>query len=144
MPVDVPVSDQIGYLVKRLQHQIRSELDKALSRHGVTMATYAALSVLEEAPGLSNAELARRCFVTPQTMNRIVQSLEEEGIVERQPDPEHGRILRTVLTHQGQQLLDSCHLQVEAVHTRMLSELDTTEQAHLTDLLRRCIEALKE
>lgn len=139
----VSVNDQIGYLVKRLQQQIRTELDEVLSRHGVTMATYAALAVLEDASGLSNAELARRCFVTPQTMNRIIQSLDDEGIVDRLPDPDHGRILRTRLTPAGEQLLQACHDEVAAVHTRMLADLDRTEQAHLADLVRRCIHALE-
>src|SRR6516162_4869510 len=33
------------------------------------VAQYAVLTALEEEPGLSNADLARRAFVTPQTMN---------------------------------------------------------------------------
>lgn len=143
MSPDVPVTDQIGYLVKRLQQQIRNELDDALSRHGVTMATYAALAVLEDAPGLSNAELARRCFVTPQTMNRIIQDLDDDGIVDRHPDPGHGRVLQTTLTPAGQRLIDGCHREVDAVHTRMLADLDPTEEARLTDLLRRCSQALE-
>lgn len=137
------VNDQVGYLVKRLQQQIRAELDEALSRHRVTMSAYAALAVLKDAPGLSNAELARRCFVTPQTMNRIIQSLNDEGIVDRPPDPNHGRILQTRLTPAGERLLENCHGEVNALHTRMLANLNGTEQALLADLLRRCIHALE-
>lgn len=143
MQSDVPVNQQVGYLVKRLQQHIRTTLDDALSRHGVTMSAYAALAVLEDAPGLSNAELARRCFVTPQTMNRIIQDLEHKEIAERRPDPDHGRILQTRLTPRGRQLLERCHRQVDALHTRMLADLDRTEQACLTDLLQRCIQSLE-
>lgn len=142
MQGDVPVTDQVGYLVKRLQQQVRGELDEAMARHGVTMSAYAALAVLRDASGLSNAELARRCFVTPQTMNRILQSLEHEGIVDRPADPDHGRILQTRLTPEGERLLEDCHEEVVALHTRMLADLDATEQAELADLLRRCIRAL--
>lgn len=139
----VPVDQQVGYLVKRLQQQIRAWVDAGLVQHGVTMATYAALAILEHEPGLSNAELARRCFVTPQTMIQLVRSLEDHGVVERSPDPDHGRILQTRLTHVGRGLLDNCHHEIDVVHMRMLADLDSAEQAQLADLLRRCIHALE-
>lgn len=140
--VDVPVEDQIGYLIKRLQQDIRTALDARLEDHGVSMATYAALAVLSDTPGLSNAELARRCFVTPQTMNAIVQDLEAAGLIERQQRPDHGRIIETRLTDRGRQLVDACQAEVDAVQDRMLVQLDPREEQQLTDLLRRCIEAL--
>lgn len=143
MHADVPVDEQIGYLVKRLQQQIRAALEARLSRHGVTMATYAALAVLDQDPGLSNAALARRCFVTPQTMNQVVRGLADDGLVERRAHPDHGRILETRLTPRGRELLAACHTDVDAVHTRMLADLDDRDQAHLTELLKRCIHALE-
>lgn len=144
MNANEPVEDQVGYLVKRLQQQIRGALEPRLARHGVTMATYAALAVLAHDPGLSNAALARRCFVTPQTMNQVVRGLEAEGLIERRAHPDHGRILETRLTPRGQELLDACHADVDLVHTRMLADLDDHEQAQLTALLKRCIHALED
>lgn len=138
-----PVEQQVGYLVKRLQQQIRSALDARLARHGVSMATYAALSVLEHDPGLSNAELARRCFVTPQTMSELVGDLEEAGLLARRAHPQHGRIIETRLTDRGRELVDACHQEVEALHAVMLADLSDTETAQLTDLLRRCSTALE-
>jgi DNA-binding MarR family transcriptional regulator len=41
----------------------------ALHEHNATVGQYALLTALDEEPGLSNADLARRAFVTPQTMN---------------------------------------------------------------------------
>lgn len=142
MQSDLPVEKQVGYLVKRLQQQIRAAMDDRLSRHGVSMATYAALAVLEHEPGLSNAELARRCFVTPQTMNAVIKGLGDTGIVERRSHPDHGRILQTRLTDRGRDLIATCHQEVDAVHTRMLAALNATEQALLTDFITRCVEAL--
>lgn len=143
MQLGVPVEQRVGYLVKRLQQQIRTAMDARLERHGVSMATYAALSVLEHDPGLSNAELARRCFVTPQTMNQLVQHLDDARLVERRPHPDHGRIIETRLNPLGRDLLDACHREVETVHQRMLADLTEPEEAQLTDLLQRCNQALE-
>ena len=58
-----------GYLLKRAQAALHAAMAAALHEHGATLAQYAVLTALDEEPGLSNAELARRAFVTPQTMN---------------------------------------------------------------------------
>lgn len=141
--MSMPTQQQIGYLVKQVQQEVRSHLDGALARHDVTMASYAAMAALDEDPGLSNADLARRCFVTPQTMNRIVRDLAAEGRVVRSPDPEHGRIQRTELTRGGARLVARCRREVEAIHDRMLAELAPDEVAALQDLLQRCLRGLR-
>lgn len=137
-----PVEEYVSYSVKRLQHMIRAALDARLSDHGVSMAAYAAMAVLAQEPMLSNADLARRCFVTPQTMHAIVQGLAESGVVERRAHPEHGRVVQTRLSRRGRALVARCHREVEAVHALMLADLNVAEQAELTDLLGRCIDAL--
>jgi DNA-binding MarR family transcriptional regulator len=133
---------QVGYLVKRLQQEIRTAMDARLAERGATMATYAALAALAEEPGISNAALARRCFVTPQTMHRVVATLEEDGLVSRDADPDHGRVLRTRLTPAGRSLERGCRAAVDEVQERMLADLDDDDRATLVDLLVRCIDAL--
>jgi len=63
------LGNRIGYELKRAQHALRLGMDEELRGLGVTTPQYAAMSVLAEEPGLSNAQLARRSSVTPQTMN---------------------------------------------------------------------------
>lgn len=137
-----PVADQIGYLVKRTQLAVRSAMEAALSRHGVTMAQYATLAALEVEPGLSNADLARRAFVTPQTMSAVVADLERAAAVERAPHPTHGRVRAVRLTAGGRAVVHDCHAAATGVQRRMLAGFDGHEVARLRDALRRCAEAL--
>ncbi|WP_138431118.1 MarR family winged helix-turn-helix transcriptional regulator [Fodinibius saliphilus] len=74
------VDQQLGYVIKRVQQLLRTRMDEKLDVVGVTTPQYAALSILEEDQGLSNAELARRCFLTPQTMHKIIVGLESKRI----------------------------------------------------------------
>jgi DNA-binding MarR family transcriptional regulator len=133
---------RVGYLLKRAQAALRAEMDKGLGRHGLTTPQYAALSALESAPGLSNAELARRSFVTPQTMIRIVAGLEEKGLVTRKDHPSHGRILEATLTTAGARAVKNCHAIVNGVEERMLSGLPDGERQTLARLLETCAHAL--
>ncbi len=136
--------EQIGFLLRRAQATLRSEMDDALEANGLTTPQYAVLTALEREPGISNAELARRAFVTPQTMIRIVEKLEALRFIVRQSHATHGKILAASLTAQGARLVASCHAAVDAVEARMLRSMDARERAILQSLLKRCAEALED
>lgn len=137
------LDSRVGYELKRVQHFLRLEMDAALKEMGVTTPQYAALSVLAEEPGLSNAALARRSFVTPQTMNQILGRLEAAGLVERRPHPEHGRVLQAFLTEDGERLRGDCATRVDAVEERMVGGLSEGERLGLLEMLRTCSVALR-
>jgi DNA-binding MarR family transcriptional regulator len=138
------LGNSVGYELKRVQHDLRLGMDAALKKADVTTPQYAALSVLAEEPGISNAALARRSFVTPQTMNQILSRLEAAGLVERRAHPEHGRVLQAYLTGEGENLRRECARRVDAIEERMVSRLSEEERLTLLQLLRRCSAALRQ
>ena len=133
----------VGYELKRAQHALRLRMDAALRDVGLTTPQYAVLSQLATAPGLSSAELARRAFVTPQTMNDIVTKLEAAGLLERRPHPTHGRVREARPTARGLDALGRARPLVEAIETRMLAGLHDDDRPRLLDTLRRCADALE-
>jgi DNA-binding MarR family transcriptional regulator len=135
-------TDRPGYLLKRAQAALHAAMAGALREHGATLAQYAVLTALDEEPGLSNADLARRAFVTPQTMNQVLHELEQRHWVIRHPHPGHGRILQTDLTPAGRSTLRACHQVVGTVEARMLAGLSPAHREQLSAALRTCIEAL--
>ncbi len=137
------LESSIGYELKRAQHALRKRLDGALRGIGLTTPQYAALSALGASPGLSGAELARRGFVTPQTMNAIIAGLEAAGLILRRPHPAHGRMLQAYLTEAGRDLLSRADREAEAVNRRMLAGLDQGERRQLLDALRSCVASLE-
>jgi DNA-binding MarR family transcriptional regulator len=137
-----PVPERVGYLLKRAQHALRTALDDALGRLGLTIAQYAALAALEDGP-LSGAALARRCFVTPQAMNEVLVGLERRGLVERRPHASHGRVLEARLSPAGRAALAPAHRAVLAVEKRMVEGLDEAERRRLVSALRRCVAGLE-
>lgn len=115
------------YVVGRVNQGITRQLRSALSAFGLSVQEYTALSVLQARPGLSNAQLARRALVTPQSMIEILAKLEARGLVARQVDPDHGRILRAGLTGDGAALLARADPAATAVQDdvfRAVSERD--------------------
>jgi DNA-binding MarR family transcriptional regulator len=131
----------VSYVVARLDRALRREIDEVVRPHGLTLARYTALSVIARRDGLSNAQLARRSYITPQSMSQVIAALETDGLIERQPDRAHRRILRATLTGKGRRVLASCDRAVDALEREMLSEVPTQERdaliVHLTSCVRR-------
>jgi DNA-binding MarR family transcriptional regulator len=134
--------DRPGYLIKRAQAALHAAMAGALHERGVTLSQFAVLTALAEEPGLSNAELARRAFITPQSMNENLRELEQRGWISRRPHPTHGRILQSELTDRGRETLQTCDHAVTVIEDRMLVELDHDQRGELVSALRACIAAL--
>ena len=142
MPKRTAADPRISYLIGRLHRVLRKTLDDGIRAHGLTVAQYAALSMLGDRPGLSNAQLARRSFMSAQSANQVLQVLEELGLVRRKSDPDHGRIGRTELTARGKLVLAKCDHAVDQVERTMLQPLDRGQQKKLVDQLRSCLRTL--
>ena len=137
-------TDRPGYLLKRAQAVLHTGMEDALREHNATLAHYAVLAALDEEPGLSNADLARRAFVTPQTMNQVLRELEQKGWVARHRHPGHARILQANLTEVGHAVLQACHRAADVVEVQMLAPLTPAQRQQFTAMLRACIEALSQ
>lgn len=137
-------ADWIGYNLKITQHRLRQRLDAELARVGTTAPQNAVLLAVAGNPRISNADLARAAFVTPQTMQGILVNLERGGLIARSPHPEHGRVIMTELTAAGQKAVADGAKAADAVERQMLSRLSADEAKQLCDLLKRCAAALDD
>ncbi|MGM0588945.1 MAG: MarR family winged helix-turn-helix transcriptional regulator [Bacteroidota bacterium] len=136
------VEQRLGYMIKRAQQALRSQMDHILDEIGLTTPQYAALSILEEDSGISNAELARRCFLTPQTMHKMVGGMETKGLLERQQHPDHGRKKMVLLTPKGKSLLEHAHNKVAEIEGKMTAELSDKALEQTVHSLQKVIHVL--
>jgi len=137
-------SPQVGYVLKHAQSLLHQRMEEALKHLGLTVSHYSCLQRLRLEPGISAAALARRTFVTRQSMNVMLQQLIDRDLVVRPKQAESGRALPTVLTATGLGALDAAQIVVDEVEQRMLSGLTASESAALADGLAACVSALAE
>jgi DNA-binding MarR family transcriptional regulator len=123
------VEGHIGYLLRQASHTLRNALDAALLPHRLSTPQYAVLSVLARDPGSSGADLARACNTTPQAMNGVLATLAREGLIERQPHPTHGRILRVSLSEEGRRRLEAANPAVRQLEAAIERDFTTEEIA---------------
>jgi DNA-binding MarR family transcriptional regulator len=137
-----PVSPRIGYAVGRLDRALRREIGALVAPFGLTVPKYTALSILRDRPGLSNAQLARRSYVTPQSMNEVLSALEADGLIVRSPATNHGRVLEVALSERGIEVLAACDRAVTHMENAMLADLDQAGRDQLLAALLSCVHRL--
>jgi DNA-binding MarR family transcriptional regulator len=128
------------YLVARLDRLVRSQLAEVLEPFELSVPQYTLLSVIEHRPGLSNAQLARRSYITAQAMHQVVNGLEERGLIVRRVSPDHGRIQLTELTDEGLALLKACDEEVNLIEERVFGGLGEKGEDRLRALLEASID----
>lgn len=133
----------IGFALKQAQQALRTRLDAGLREIGLTTPQYAVLTFLKAEPGASNAELARRAFVTPQTMQAILVGLERAGLIARIPHPDHGRVQTTELTAAGRGALEAATGIVADAEARVRKAAAPLDPEVVTAMLLRLAEALR-
>ncbi|MFI8633231.1 MarR family winged helix-turn-helix transcriptional regulator [Microbacterium sp. NPDC077663] len=140
--IDLPTS--LGYLLKEASSALRTAMEDVLRPLGMTVTSYSCLELLAQRPGLSNSDLARGAFVTRQSMNVLLQSLEREGWVTRATTASEGRVLPVTLTDAGRRQRARASAAVKTVEDRMLGELSAPERRQAFDLLTRMTRALRD
>jgi DNA-binding MarR family transcriptional regulator len=132
----------VAYLIGRLHRMLRRRLGEVLTPLGLTVQQYTVLAVLGARGQLSNAQLAERAFVTPQTANEMVKTMEANGWIERSPDPNHGRVINLKLTRSGREMLEGAHTATARLEIEMLAAMAAKDRQCFHDQLKASIHAL--
>lgn len=140
----IDLETSLGYLLKEASSALRAAMEAVLRPLGMSVTHYSCLELLAQRPGLSNSELARGAFVTRQSMNVLLQTLERDGIVTRPAEAPVGKALPARLTPRGRRSLAEASAAVRFVELRMLSEFGEDEREAASRVLRSMIRSLRE
>ena len=107
-----------------------------LARHDLTLAQWVILSALWRQDGMLISEIADYSGNNAPAASRIIDRMEEAGLVRRVPSPDDKRVVRVHVTERGESLshLSDFH---ERVNARLLKGIDERDAELLFDLLRR-------
>jgi DNA-binding MarR family transcriptional regulator len=126
----------LGTLLQRLQGHHDADAE------GLTRARLSALGVLVLGGARRLGDLAAAERVRPPTMSRLVDAMEADGWVTREPDPVDGRSVIVRATSAGEAHLASARARHLAPLAEAISDLDAAERRTLeagTDVLERLL-----
>jgi DNA-binding MarR family transcriptional regulator len=140
---DTHAEPRISYVIARLERAVRQGINELVKPYGLTTLQYTTLSVLGRRGELSNAQLARRAYMTPQSMSEVIEALEQKGLIERSPSPNHRRVYPAALTKKGRKVLRECDAVVDEFEHKMLAGLTERQAQSLLDGLIAAVRALR-
>ena len=133
----------VSYALARLHQLVLAGISERVGPHGLTTLQFTTLSILSRhgAP-LSTSQLARRAFMTPQSMSEVTHALERKGLIERNPDPNHRRTLPATLTTKGRGVLAACEDAVSEFEDSMLEGFSEKDRAAFLDMVKAAVRNL--
>ncbi|HEU68988.1 MAG TPA: MarR family transcriptional regulator [Candidatus Acetothermia bacterium] len=134
----------LGHLLAQVGKLLRDRIHARMEGIGIGRGQGFILFRLGEENGLAQADLARRAWVRPATLTAALQRLEEEGLVERRPDPTDARVSRVHLTAKGEATRRQAEAVWQEVEADLRAVLSEDDRAQLVTLLGKLRDALAE
>lgn len=128
------------YLIRRLQVASYVELEDALRRFEITPTEYTVMSMLAHRERLSSAQLSRRFFVKPQSMIKLIASLEGKNLISRVAANGDRRVLEVSLTPAGKRMQVACEQAVDELEARMFARFSDSQLSQLRRLLQKAVD----
>ena len=122
------MKDQFPFAVARVTRRWRKMLDERLKDLGVTQARWSTMVYLEKGgEGLTQRELASLMAIENPTLVRLLDSLEQQNLIERRPCPNDRRARRLHLTNAGRAFMDDLSERAEVLREEMLEGISDKE-----------------
>jgi DNA-binding MarR family transcriptional regulator len=129
--------ETLPFEISETAHALRKAFDRRAVGLGVTRAQWKVLFRLERQPGLRQIELADMLDIEPITLSRIVDRLEEGGLVERVADPADRRAWRLHVTARAQPLVEKLHAVADEMIANAFAGIDPNHIAITRAVLGR-------
>jgi DNA-binding MarR family transcriptional regulator len=132
--------ETLPFEVGETAHALRKAFDRRAVGLGVTRAQWKVLFKLTRYPGLRQIELADMLDIEPITLSRIIDRLEEGGLVERVADPADRRAWRLHVTVKAQPLVEKLRALASEMTANAFAGIDPKD----IEITRRVLARVRE
>ncbi|WP_067450109.1 MarR family winged helix-turn-helix transcriptional regulator [Actinomadura macra] len=131
----------LAFLVRSAWLGMRAAIGTELEEFGLSTPQYATLMIVQDHPGLSNADIARKVSSSRQSANEMLSGLERNGLIQRLPHPGDRRTQQIQITEAGRALLERARIAVTRREAELESGLDEQQRAAFRAWLEGIAEA---
>jgi DNA-binding MarR family transcriptional regulator len=140
----LPSTDAFGRLLNAHAVLVRELSASLVASHGLTINDYGCLLLLSRAgdEGMRRIDLANELQLSPSGITRLLDRLEDQGLVGKGECKSDARVSYAILTDDGRgKLREAAPGHVEDIDRRLAAVLSDDEMKTLADLLARLGEA---
>ncbi|MFS2202820.1 MarR family winged helix-turn-helix transcriptional regulator [Pseudomonas sp. Pseusp3] len=139
--LDAALDDLIGYAMRRAQLKLFQNLIGRLSTHDLRPAQFSALAIIDQNPGLMQADLAKALAIEPPQVVPLLNKLESRALAVRVRCKPDKRSYGIFLSKTGEALLKELKLIAAESDMDATSALDSQEREELLRLLKKVYQA---
>ena len=134
-----PLACEAYLTLRQVGDALRTAQEQHLAVDGISLGRFVVLAVLDRTPDqpLPASELADAAGVTKQTITSLLDGLERDGLVARQPCVADRRSVRVRLEPKGRRMLERILPGMYRRQVEILGDLTHDEQQELARLLRK-------
>lgn len=125
----------LPYLLSDSARLLRRAFDARVRTLGMTSPQARLLLILHVTEGENQGFYAERLEVEPISLTRMIDRMEEAGLLERRRDPADRRAWLLFLTDRSRQLIDQVRACLAGLEDEMLTGLDAAQRAALAGML---------
>ena len=129
--------DSIGYLMKRVTAMMMDRIEASFEGHGFTFTQWVVLMYLRDGISITPAGICREMRHDSGALTRVIDQLEERGLITRHRSREDRRVVELELTRSGR---ETAEMLIPVTVNCLNNALDvfTLDEAHqLKSLLQR-------
>jgi MarR family transcriptional regulator for hemolysin len=115
---------EVAFALHDAARLLRTYSDHRARELNTTRAQWAVLSRLQRCEGAKQSELAEALEIAPITLARLIDKLDDAGMVERRADPNDRRAYRLYLTDKAIPVLSALGVLAEDIMDCALASLD--------------------
>jgi len=122
---------RVGTVLAQVSRLMRRAFDERAREIGVTRPQWQVLSILLRHEGVKQGGLAEILEVEPITAGRMIDRMQDAGLVERRADPADRRAWRLYLTQRGRETMDRLQPLATQTSIEALNGVSEIDEAHL-------------
>lgn len=140
----ITVAQTLSVLIAQVGRAHRQLAGELLAEVGLYPGQEFLLFQLWQQDGLTQRELANRLGIEPPTVTKMLQRMEQTGLIRREPDPADARLSRVSLTDHGRAQRAEIERIWTTLESRTVANLTQAEQNTLRVLLKKVRSSLRD
>jgi DNA-binding MarR family transcriptional regulator len=131
------IENSLGFLLAKSYQKGYALFKAPLEKFSLTPKQFSLLAFLWKQDGLSQVELSDKCQIDRTTLGGLIDRLQKQGYVRREPNPEDRRAFQIYLTEKGQALEEELLAIARKVTDSFTAGLSSAETETLRQLLKK-------
>jgi MarR family transcriptional regulator, organic hydroperoxide resistance regulator len=136
--------DTVDYNIKAAWHAIARMYNQQAVKHDITMSMGFVLLNINSEEGTPATKIAPLMGLEARSLTRLLKSMEEKGLIQREADASDKRLVRIMLTKEGKKKKEKSRETVLRFNEAVREHIDDGQLANFFSVLQQIIRMMEK